>query len=883
MRAVRRFLVRLTASATRQRDEERLREELEEHLALHTAENVRAGLSPAEARRQAVLKFGAVEAVKEHYRDEQGLPFLENLSRDVRYALRQLRKAPLFAVTATLSLAMGIGANTTIFTLVDRVLLRALPVSDPEQLVFVTDQRSATGRTPRFSYPFYAALRDNTVLDGVAARFSMYVTAVINDSADRVSGELVSGNYFNVVGAGTRIGRPLTPDDDRTPGAHPVAVISDGYWRSSFGSDPAVLGRGIRVNNHTFTIIGVAARGFTGTEVGLPTDIWLPMMMQREVGRDLLTNGSTNWIEMIGRLKPGASLDRAGAELTAYLDSHEQATPARLPGGERRRLMLLPGEKGNSPVRRELGPALRVLIVLTALALVLTCINVASLLVVRSVTREKEIAVRLALGARRSHLIRQCLTETLVLAALGGTAGLLMAPWAVDLLVASQPYQLGLDATVDMGVFMFGLAAWIVTGLLVGLAPILASSKVGLGQVSSNQSAAMRGPRRRATVHDVIVACQIAVSLVMLIGAGLFVRSLQSLSSLEPGFRADHLLLISADPGSAGYDTHRLERFWRDTLDRVGQVGGVESVSLAKLVPLAPGRQRQPVFNVPLGRALEIDTNAVGPRYFHTLGIPLLRGREFGEEDRKTSRPVVIVNERMAQMFWPNQDPLGKEMPVGPPGSPLAEIVGIVKDAKYRDLREDAGPILYFPAFQRRSTDALTLHVRATSDPSALAGTIRREMQALDAQLPVFGVRTLEDQLDGFFAPTRQAAVLTGGFGILALLLSGIGVYGVTALAVSRQTHDIGIRMALGAEPHQIAFAMGRRGISLVVVGLTLGLVGSVAFTRVATALLYGVTATDSATFAAMSALLAVVSLAAIYIPARAATRLDAIAAIRSS
>jgi predicted permease len=824
-----------------------------------------------------------VEAIKEDYREGQGLPFFDGLQPDLCYAVRQVRRAPFVTAMATLSLAIGIGANAAIFTLVDRVLLQSLPVSDPHELVFVTDQRSRRERSPRFSYPFYATLRDTTALNGVAARFVLPVNVSTDEQAVRPRGELVSGNYFSLLGAGMQLGRPLTAADDLTPGAHPVAVISDGFWRRNFESDPAVLGRSVRINNHTFTIIGIAAPGFTGTEVGLPTDVWLPMMMQREVGRDLLTSASTNWVEMIGRLKSGVSLERAGDELTAYLDSREQATPAPLPGGERRRLMLLPGDKGNSPARRELGPALRVLIILTALALVLTCINVASLLVVRSVAREKEIAVRLALGARRSHLIRQCLAETLVLAALGGTAGLLMAPWAVGLLVASQPYQQGLDASVDMRVFMFGIAAWIVTGLLVGLAPILASTKVGLAQVSSNQAAAMRGLRRRATVHDVIVACQIAVSLVMLIGAGLFVQSLQRLSSLEPGFRADHLLLISADPGSAGYDAHRLERFWRDTLDRVGQVRGVQSVSLAKLVPLAPGRQRQPVFNVPLGQSLEIDTNAVGPRYFYTLGIPLLRGREFGEEDGKTSRPVVIVNERMAQMYWPNQDPLGKEMPVGPPGAPLAEIVGIVKDAKYRDLREDAGPMLYLPAFQRRSTDALTLHVRATSDPRALAGTIRREMQALDAQLPVFGVRTLEDQLDGFFAPTRQAAVLTGGFGILALLLSGIGVYGVTALAVSRQTQDIGIRMALGAEPHQIAFAMGRRGISLVVVGLTLGLVVSAAFTRIATALLYGVTATDSATFAAMSALLAVVSLTAIYIPARAATRVDAITAIRCS
>jgi predicted permease len=882
MRTLRRFLSRLAVSATRRRDEERLREEVEEHLALQTAENVRAGLAPVEARRQAVLKFGAVEAVKEHYREEQGLPFLDGLAQDLRYALRQLRKAPLFTATATLSLAVGIGANAAIFTLVDRVLLRALPVSNPQELVFVADQRSQTEPSPRFSYPFYAALRDNNVLTGVAARYSMSMNATMNEHVARVSGELISGNYFSVVGTSTQVGRPFTPEDDRTPGAHAVAVISDGFWRRSFGSDPSVLGRDIRINDQTFTIIGVAARGFTGTDLRLPTDIWLPMAMQSEVGRDLLTDARTNWLEIIGRLKSGVSPERAGAELTAYVDRRAPATRAHLPGAESRRLILLPGGKGNSGARRELGPALRVLLVLTALGLVLACVNVASLLVVRSVAREKEIAVRLALGARRSNLTRQFLTETLLLAALGGTAGLLMAPWAAGLLAASHPYRLGIDASVDMRMFLFGLAAWVVTGVLVGQAPILAASNVGLAQAFGHQSETTRGPRSRMTVHDVIVTCQIAVSLVMLIGAGLFVERLRTLSAVDPGFRADDLLLISVDPGAAGYDGHRLESFWRDSLDRVGQLRGVQSVSAARTVPLAPGRQRQPVFHAPSGASIEIDTNVVGPQYFRTLGIPLLRGREFGERDGKASGPVVIVNERMARMFWPGQDPLGKRVPVGRPGSPAAEIVGIVKDVKYRDLRDDAGPMLYVSIFQSRSTDPLTLHVRATSDLSALTDAIRRELQALDPRLPLFGIRTLEDQLTGSFAQTRQAAVLTGGFGMLALLLSAIGVYGVTALAVSRQTRDIGVRMALGAQPHHIARVMGRRGLTLVAAGLSLGLLGAFGFTRIAGALLYGLTAGDSATFAGMSALLAVVSLTATYIPARAATRLDAVSAIRS-
>lgn len=877
MRALRRFLIRLAASATSRRDEERVREELGQHIALRTAENVRAGLSPVEARREALLKVGAVEAIKEQYRDEQGLPVLDNLLQDVRYALRQLHKAPLFTLTATLSLAMGIGANAAVFTVIERVLLRPLPVSNPQELVFITDQRILEEPSPRFSYPFYVGLRDNNVLDGVAARYSLAVYATMNGHVVRVSGQLVSGNYFGVLGIGAQIGRPLTPEDDRTPGAHAVAVISDAFWRRSFGSDPSVLGRDVRVNNHTFSIIGVAAKGFSGTAVGSSTDIWLPMTMQKEVGRDLLTEARTNWVEIIGRLSSGVSLERAGAELTTYLERRAPDLSPRYLGW---RLILVPGDTGNAAVRRELGHALRVLLALTVLALVLACVNVASLLAVRSAAREKEIAVRLALGARRSRLTRQFLTETLVLAAIGGTAGLLIAPWAARVLVASQPYGIDIDTSLDMRVFMFGLAVSVLTALSIAQAPILLSRKVGLTHAFGN--AATAPASRRLTIHDLIVTFQIAASLAMLISAALLMQSLRSLQSVDPGFRADDLLLVSLDPKAAGYDGNRMEGFWRETLERVSQIRGVQVVSLAGTVPLAPGRQRQPWVNATTGEKLEIDTNFVGPRYFRTLDIPLVRGREFDERDGRTSRLVVIVNERLAAMFWPEQDPIGKGMNLpGRRDDRVAAVVGVVKDAKYRDLRGDTGPMIYRPALQTGSTDAMTLHVRAAGDPGDLAGAIRREMQSIDRSVPLSGITTLEDLLNASFAQTRQAAMLTGVFGILALLLSGIGVYGVTALAVTRRTRDIGIRMALGAQRRDIVRLIGQRGLTLVVAGLGLGVLGSFGFTRLAGSLLYGVTPGDSATFAGMSALLAVVSLIAFSVPVRTAISLDAAAAIR--
>jgi predicted permease len=522
-----------------------------------------------------------------------------------------------------------------------------------------------------------------------------------------------------------------------------------------------------------------------------------------------------------------------------------------------------------------------VLLALTALALVLACVNVASLLAVRSTAREKEIAVRLALGAGRSRLTRQLLTETLVLAALGGTAGLLVAPWAARLLVASQPHLSGIDATLDMRVLAFGIAATVLTGLVVGQAPIVATSKVGLTQAFESSSGRPAAKSRGFTLHDAIVTFQIATSLAMLISAALLVQSLRSLNSVDPGFRADDLLLVTLEPAVAGYEGARLEGFWRDTLGRVSQVGGVQSASLAKTVPLAPGRQRQPWLNPASGEKIEIDTNVVAPRYFRTLDIPLLRGREFDERDRKTSRPVLIVNERLARMFWPGQDPIGKGVRLPDSGNPVAEVVGLVRDVKYRDLRGEFGPMFYRPLLQSRSTDAMTLHVRAASDPGALAGAIRREMQSLDPKVPLFQMTTVEDQLNASFAQTRQAAVLTGAFGIIALVLSGIGVYGVAALAVSRRTRDIGIRKALGAQPRHICNVIGRRGLLLVIAGLSLGLLASFAFTRVAGTLLFGVTAADTGTFAGMSALLGVVSLIAFYIPVRTALRLGTVTAIR--
>lgn len=867
----------------RRHDENRLREELEEHLVMQTAENVRAGLSPVEARRQAVLKFGSVESVKADYRDAQRLSVVEDGVQDVGLTLRKLRRSPLFTLTTAVSLAMGIGATAAVFTVIERVLLRPLPVSNPHELVYIADERVLTQASPRFSYPFYAALQDNRVLSGITARAAIALSVGVNGSTARVSGELVSGTYFGVLGTTTQIGRPLSPDDDRMPGAHPVAVISDAFWKRTFGSHPSAIGRDVEINGYPFTIVGVAARQFHGTDVGSSTDIWLPMTMQREVGRDLLTVAGTNWLEIIGRLTSGMTRVDAAEELTRHLQRRASELPAEMATSG---LILTPGGKGSSPVRRELGPALGVLMMLTVLALGLACVNVASLVLVRSAARHKEIALRLALGARRSRLTRQLLAEGLTLATLGGTAGLLLAPWTTRMLIAAQPRRLEIDPSLDWRVLLFGIAATALTGLAVAQAPILASRRVSLIQAFDSSSARLGSAWRRLTTHDAIVTLQIAMALAMLIAAALLVQSLRSLNSVDPGFRPDNLLLASLDPKASGYNSARIERFWRSALERVNQTPGVQSASLAGTVPLASGRQRQPWTNAITGEEVEIDTNFVGPQYFQTLDIPLVRGREFDEQDGRTSTPVVIVNEGLARSFWPGDDPIGKGFRLPDAsrmvaGNSIARVVGVVRDVKYRDLRSDAGPMIYRPVLQTYSLDAMTLHVRATIEPDALVPAIHRAIAGIDRNVPLFQVTTLEEQLDASFAQTRQAALLSSLFGILALLLSGIGVYGVTALAVARRTREIGIQLALGARPWDIVRPIGRRAIWLVAVGIGLGLSGALGLTQLMGSLVFGITAADGATFAAMAMLIALVCVAAFCLPVSAATRLDAVAAIR--
>ena len=879
MSAWRRLVRRLFKSTSTggRRADARMSEEFEEHLRLQTADNIRAGMPPDEARRQAFLAFGSIEAIKDRHRDEQRLPLVDHLLQDAKYAGRQMRKAPLFTLAATLSLAAAIGANAGLFTIVERVLLRPLPVSKPHELVYVTDERILTQANVRFSYPYYTFLRDNQVLDGMAAHAGQALTVTVDGQTIRAGGELVSGNYFSVLGAGMMLGRAISAQDDASPGAHAIVVISEPFWRRTFAADPAAVGRTLLINNHAFAIVGVAARGFSGTEIGRAPDFWIPLAMQREVGRDLLTEARTNWLAFIGRLRPGLPLEESARRLNSDAERRAPDLPAPT---DARLLILQPAGRGSAPLRRELGSTLSGLSALTMLALALACVNVACLAAVRSASREKEIAIRLALGAGRSRVRKQLLTEGIVLAGIGGLAGVLIAPWVARLLVAARSIPLDIDAGVDLRTLTFGLVMSLVAGLIIAIVPIVASGRVNLAQASRANAGARRAGHR-PLANDLVVALQLAMALAMLINAVLLVQSVRGFSTVDPGFRAENLVLASLDARAGGYNSDRIDGFWAEVLEQVRPVPGVRSVTLAGTVPLTPARQRQHWVNPVSGDERQLDTNYVGPDYFGTLGIPLAGGRDFTDGDRRSSRPVVIVNERVARTFWPGQDAVGKGIRLPDSGKPIAEVVGVARDARYADLRGEVGPMFYRPVLQTRSTDAMTLHVRVDGDSAPIVARIRSVLQNLDRHVPLYQITTLEAQLDASFAQTRHAAVIAGTFGLLALLMSGIGVYGVTALAVSRRTRDIGIRMALGAGRGRIVRTVGARSAVLIAIGLGLGLVASLAFSRLTGTLMFGVTGGDALSFAGTALVLGVVSLLALAIPVRAATRLDALTAIR--
>jgi predicted permease len=809
---------------------------------------------------------------------------MQTLWQDLRYALRILTKAPGFTAVAVISLAFGIGANTTIFSLINAVLFRPLPrVKKPEQLVWF--------RAPA-SYPDYEDFRDqNDVFSGISVLSgTSEISLSQGGQPELVKGEFVSANYFSVLGVDITTGRAFLPEEDRPAGAQPVVVLSHGLWQRRFGGDPNLIGENININGLNFTVIGVAPQGFTGAETPLPRDLWMPMAIYTRLhpplagtgaALDQLRNRGMYWLNLIARLNPGVTRAQAQAAMTAIVSRLPQERYHQTIDERLRAVELLAVSGGLDPRERQVAlPVSALLQAVVSLVLLTACANIAGLLLARSSLRRREIGIRQALGAGRARIIQQLLTESLLLSLLGALAGLLVAVWARDLLIKlirATPIAT-LDLSLDYRVFAFTFSASLIAGLIFGLAPALQASKPDLIPALKNE-AAVKG-RRRSRLRSAFVVSQTALSVVLLIGSGLFIRSLQNARTINPGFKVEGALLATLDPGLLRYSKEQRREFFRQAVERVESLPGVERVSLMDFVPFGLRFAQQDVFaEKHNGSRAEVTTgfNTVGPRYFQTMGIPVVRGREFTAQDMAGAQPVVMINETLARRLWPGEDPIGKRLRVGGESEPEAEVIGVAGAGKYATLGENARPYLYLQGYASK----MTLVVRTTRNPEALSAAVREQIRSLDPNLPVAQITTLSERVDFALFPARLGAALLGAFGLLALGLAATGIYGVIAYSVSQRTQEFGIRMALGADGANVRRLVLREGLNVVLIGVTAGLALSLAATRLIAGFLYGVGANDPLTFVGVPALLTVVSLLACYLPARRATKVDPIEAIR--
>ncbi|HJQ25191.1 MAG TPA: ABC transporter permease [Blastocatellia bacterium] len=814
---------------------------------------------------------------------------MQTLLQDMRYSMRLLAKRPGFTLVAIITLALGIGANTAIFSLVNTVLLRPFPVVRPGELYAL----SAIGQNDAilaFSYPEYVDFRDrNDVFTGLFATRIAPMSLSRDGNNERVWGYLTSGNYFEVLGVHAALGRTFTPDDDRTRLGSPVAVVSYGCWQRRFGGDPNTVGQDVLINGRPFKIIGVMPEGFSGTEMIYTPEIWAPMMMQEwvEPGNKWLDSRDTHNIFATGRLKPGVtprqaedSLNILAAQLgREYPNSDEGVTIQLMPPG-----FIIP------KIRGAFISFTTILMATVVLVLAVACANLAGLLLARASSRRREIAIRLAMGASRWRLIRQLLTESALLALMGGAVGLVLAVWIINLVIAFKP---PLDAPINIGLYVdwrvlaFSLLVSLMTGIVFGLVPALQATNPDL--VPALKEATLQTGARRSLLRSALVVVQIALSLVLLIAAGLVLRSLGHVQTMNPGFEVANGLKMSFDIGLQGYDRAHGQQFYRQVIERVESVPGVRSATLTGLFPLSVDYSANAIFieGQPPVRGAEVPNAmvaSVAPKYCETMGIPILAGRDFNDGDTDKTTKVAVVNEAFAHRFFPEahslDEVIGKRFSFESLQGPFIQIAGVTRDGKYWSIGEAPQPFVYSPVAQYY-VSSITLVVRTTSDPQALAGAIRGKVAELDATLPVYDVKTFAEHLSFSLFPVRIVAILLASFGGLALLLAGVGIYGVTAYSVSQRTREIGIRMALGAQRGDILKLMLSHGLKLAGVGLGIGLAAAFALTRLMAAVLYGVSATDAITFVGISLLLAGVALGACFVPARRATRVDPMVALR--
>lgn len=821
---------------------------------------------------------------------------MQSLIQDIRYSGRLLIKDYSFTAIVVFSLALGLGGNTALFSIVNALLLRPPAVKDPNNLMSIYTGDANGYRYGGSSYLDYLDFQERgKTFSGLVAYASTPLGVTLSGRTERAWGEVVSGNYFAVLGVTAFLGNTFNPDQAKVPGASPVVVVSYKFWRHQLGADPGSVGHTLVLNGNNFTIIGVAPPRFAGLQVGILPDVWVPLTMQAQImpGPDLLNDRSARWLSTVGRLADDVEPKLATSEFNLLANQQRNMYPESWSdmSGESRAITIQPERESRLDPRLR-GGILEFIALLWAvigLVLIIACANVANLLLGRAAARRKETAIRLALGAQRGRLIRQLLTESLMLSLIGGLVGLLLAFWGTSIIQTFKPpisTPLTFDLGVDMRVFVFTLIVSLITGIVFGLVPAMQSSKPDLVPALKDESAATSKVHKKYGLRNLLVIFQVALSLILLIGAGLFVRSLQSANSVDLGFQAGNVLLTSFDLQLSGYNLAKGRAFYEQLLERGKSLPGAQNAALARVVPL--GLDDQPRRSVLIenrvytpGEDTELYFNVVGPDYFRTMGIPILQGRDFTVQDREGAPGVVIVNETMARRFWPGESPIWKRLRLGGGEAPHLSVIGVVKDSKYLTLGEPPQPFYFLP-FLQHYEPRMTLHLRAAGDPKSLISAVRHEAQLLNAGLPVFDIKTLSEHLSVSLFVARVAASLTGFFGLLAATLASIGLYGVISYFVTQRTKDIGILAALGARPNDILKMVLGQGMTLVLIGLGIGLAVSFAVTHLLKSFLFGVTSTDFVTFSIATVLLAVVAFLACYIPAGRAMKIDPSIALRS-
>jgi predicted permease len=848
------------------------------------------------------------------------LASLDTAFRDLKYAFRTLARTPGFTAVAILTLALGIGANTAIFTILDQILLRLLPVKNPQELVLLTMRGRHYGSNwggNAISHPMFRDFQaHNEVFSDMFCRFPTSASISFGGRAELEDMEMVSGTYFSTLGLNPLLGRVLTPEDDRVPSGHPYVVLNYAYWQTRFSGDSGVLGKTLLVNNYPMTIVGVLQPGFDGVELGRRPKLFVPIMMQKQVlvgnPEDMLKERRNRWVNAFGRLKPGISREKAQASLQPLMHSmlemevKEKAFAHSSPYDREEFLkcwiQVLPGSQGRSYTRQTLSKPLWVLMATTGLVLLIACANLANLLLVRGAARKKEMAIRLAMGATRGRIVSQLLIESLSLSALGALAGLALAYWADKALMAaylpSDNGGLRISTSPDFRILLFTLGVTLLTGIFFGLVPALQTTKPNVAITLKDEAAAVLGGGH-AGLRKTLVIAQVTLSLLLLIGAGLFTRSLGNLRDLGPGFNAQNLVGFEIDPSLNGYSVERMKVFYPQLAESLSSLPGVQSVGIASMrilednewdssmtvegfAPPKPDDRPEPYMN------------QISPNYFATMGVPIVAGRDFRPTDNRevNHRPedpygwnpsTVMINETFAKKYFAGRNPIGLHVGFGSdPGTPTdMEVIGVVKDIKYTNLKDEIPAQAYVPYLGSRFIGGMTIYVRTTADPNLLMSAIRSKVRDLDSNLPLYAMRTTEVQISNSLSSERMIASLSAVFGFLATLLAVIGLYGVMAYTVAQRTREVGIRMALGAAQGNVIWMVMREVLLLIAIGVGLGVPAALALTRLVQSQLFGLSPHDPATLVVATIALASVACAAGYIPAWRASRLDPMKALR--